>query len=424
MGKSVTVREYARLTTSYVTPETLDRATISHEDFDWLCSLNASFSKRGASLVQIDNRQWLRLDNYVGVIETPYGTRIEILPKHTQELDHAQSSRKLLCSMIQAAMDLPIRQVGEADIEIFDAPLSEWVIQQFLRTLDQLIKRGLRFDYVRVQEEQRFLRGQLDFAKQVRQPAGKSHYFRINHDVFIPDRPENRLLKSALLLIGHHTQNSLNWRLAHELLGIMAEIPCSCRVTEDFKRWSSDRLMAHYESIRPWCELVLRQKLPVASTGAWHGISLLFPMEKLFERYVESSLRKSLPRDARLVSHSNRQYLCTYQDKRCFQLRPDLVVTHHSRTWVLDTKWKLINQDCVLSNYEISQNDLYQLFSYGHKYLDGVGQLALIYPMSSNFNVPVGPFQFSENMTLWALPFDLSSKRLLEPFPTLFPQRQ
>jgi len=41
--------------------------------------------KAGAGLVQLEGRRWLRLDNYVGVIEAPDGTRIEILPKTFDE---------------------------------------------------------------------------------------------------------------------------------------------------------------------------------------------------------------------------------------------------------------------------------------------------------------------------------------------------
>jgi len=66
--KSVVVREYARLTTDPV-EATLDQATITPSAFEWLCNLSASFSKYGASLLKLENTHWLRLDNYVGVVE-------------------------------------------------------------------------------------------------------------------------------------------------------------------------------------------------------------------------------------------------------------------------------------------------------------------------------------------------------------------
>src|SRR3546814_1488668 len=77
---SVVVREYARLTTAPVAQPTLDQASIPETAFEWLCKESARLRRSGASLVQLDDRRWLRLDNYVGVIETP---RSE---EHTSEL--------------------------------------------------------------------------------------------------------------------------------------------------------------------------------------------------------------------------------------------------------------------------------------------------------------------------------------------------
>ena len=100
--------------------------------------------------------------------------------------------------MLQAILNLPApREVGVADVVQFKRPLHEWVIAQFLAELDVLIKRGIRFDYQRIEEEQRYLRGQLNVVGQMRQPPGRQHIFQIRHDVFLPDRPENRLIKAA-----------------------------------------------------------------------------------------------------------------------------------------------------------------------------------------------------------------------------------
>ena len=156
----VTVREYARVTTEQVEP-TLDQHTVSTTAFDWLCGESGRLRKSGAALVQVEGRRWLRLDNYVGVIETPCGTQLEILPKHVDGVDEVASARRLLRKMLSRCLNLTARESGPASIQVFDAPLTEWVMRQFLDALDQLIKRGVRFDYHIVQEQQRFLRGRL-----------------------------------------------------------------------------------------------------------------------------------------------------------------------------------------------------------------------------------------------------------------------
>ena len=413
MKHSITVREYARLTTSHVEHPSLDLAQVSTSAFDWLCKLSASFSQAGAALVLLEDRRHLKLDNYVGVLETPCGTRIEILPKHFEQGDCVAQSRALLQRMIQAALDLPTREVGVTDLQRFDTPLSEWVMRRFLEALDHLIKRGIRFDYQRIEEEQRFLRGQLDVTRQMRQPLGRQHHFQIRHDVFLPDRPENRLLKLALDVVCKTTQDPSNWRLSHELRALLLEVPASRHVAQDLIRWSSDRLMAYYRPVKPWCELIINQQMPLAVAGDWQGMSLLFPMEKLFERYVAASLQRTLPSDAKLVTQARSECLCQHMGKNFFQLRPDLVVHHQGRTWVLDTKWKRLDSAARDKNYGLSQSDFYQLFAYGHKYLGGEGVLVLIYPRRSTFNEPLEIFEFSPQLKLWVLPFDLEQGILI-----------
>lgn len=414
MSELVTVREYARLTTDKVESPSLDRAHISASAFDWLCTLSASFTRKGAALVEVEDRRWLKLDNYVGVLETPCGTRLEILPKHFEQGDCIRQSRALLCRMIQAALDLPTRNVGATELQLFEAPLSEWVMRQFLEALDHLIKRGIRFDYQRIEEEQRFLRGQLNVVQQMRQPPGRQHHFQIRHDVFLPDRPENRLLKLALERVCVATQEPGSWRLAHELRGLLQEVNASRDVSLDLKKWRNDRLMAHYQPVKPWCELILNEQMPMAVAGQARGISLLFPMEKLFERYVAAWLRKQITADATLRTQAASQYLCSHDGGRMFRLEPDLLIEQGKQRWVLDTKWKRLDAGAKSDKYGLSQSDFYQLFAYGHKYLEGgQGELALIYPRRAVFQEALKPFEFAPGLTLNVIPFDLEELALV-----------
>lgn len=413
MSAFVTVREYARLTTAAVAPGNLDCAQIPESAFDWLCELSATFKRNGATLLQVEGRRELKWDSYVGVLETPCGTRLEILPKHHEEGDCRVKSRRLLRKLIQHALQLKPREVSVASLELFDAPLSEWVIGQFLAELDLLVKRGLRFDYQRIDEEQRFLRGQLNVVAQMRQPPGRQHHFQIRHDVYLPDRAENRLLKLALERVAKGTQDAANWRLANELRAMLAEVPASRQVSQDLRAWSRDRLMAHYQAIKPWCELILKQQMPIAVSGEWQGVSLLFPMEKLFEKYVQGWLRRRLAPSVCLTAPASQHSLCLHDGRPVFGLEPDLLLSMGERAWVLDTKWKRLDGSDRQGLFGLSQADFYQLFAYGHKYLAGRGELALIYPRTAQFSQPLRPFDFSDQLRLWVLPFDLDEDELL-----------
>lgn len=421
MQPRIVVREYARLTTARLPRNSLDEAQISDTAFAWLCELAAGFRRSGAQLLQLDGQRWLRLDNYVGVLESPCGQVIEILPKHHDDGECEHRARALLCKLISSTLDIPVRETTQASLQLYRAPLAEWVMRQFLLALEHLVNRGLRFDYLRLEEEQRYLRGKLDVVKQMRQPPGRQHCFQIRHDVFLPERPENRLLKSALELVCRTAQDADNWRLAHELAGMLHELPVSRDIEQDFRQWRYDRLMAHYHPIKSWCELILYRQMPLAVAGAYRGISLLFPMEKLFEDYVACWLRRHLSPAARLTTQASRHALCIHHGKPMFQLQPDLLIEQGSRRWVLDTKWKRLSENKCERNYGLSQADFYQLFAYGQRYLGGRGELALIYPAWRQFNNPLEPFEFDDKLRLRVLPFDLDSDELRLPSDSNFP---
>ncbi|WP_419819735.1 5-methylcytosine restriction system specificity protein McrC [Acinetobacter sp.] len=83
-----------------------------------------------------------------------------------------------------------------------------------------------------------------------------------------------------------------------------------------------------------------------------------------------------------------------------------------------DPPLKFINESKKTSQdkYGISQADLYQMFSYGQKYLEGCGKIVLIYPMHSKLNAHLPVFNFSEELKLYVLPFDLKNGSLAEQY--------
>jgi 5-methylcytosine-specific restriction enzyme subunit McrC len=414
MKARVTVREFATLVTDPVEP-TLSRATISASAFEWLCGQRTQLGDAAAQFIEITRLGELRVDNYVGVIETPCGSVIEVLPKCIGNADGAEQCRQTLHRMLLRALDISPRESTETSLRTFDLPLTEWIAGHFLEQLERLVSRGIRFDYRRIEEEQRFLRGRLDLVRQVRAPPGRQHIFHIQHDVFIADRAENRLLRSALERVCRRTREPRNWQLAHELASFLAPVPFSTSYAKDFSEWKSDRLMAHYKDIRPWCALILDEQVPLSMLGAWSGPSMLFPMERVFERYVASCLHERLASSARFTTTARSEFLCTHRDSRWFRLEPDMLVEHGGRRWIVDAKWKRLDASQANSDdkYRLSQGDFYQMFAYGHQYLGGRGDVLLVYPKTNDFAESLEPFHFSDEMRLWVVPFDLEKDCLI-----------
>jgi 5-methylcytosine-specific restriction enzyme subunit McrC len=407
------VREFARLTVE-PTLQSLDQATITPSAFHWLAE-HGSGGPSSPGIVRLEGPKTLRVLNYVGVVETPCGTHIEILPKYTQSGEDVESARRLLVNMVVEALRLKPRQGTMSEISTFKLPLPEWLASRFLQEASDLIHRGLRQSYQRVQAREPLLRGALDVVRQIRSGPASAHLLSFQHDIFSFDRPENRLLRSAIELILRSTRVSDNWRLARELSTTMVDIPETTDLSADFRRWSKDRLMADYSTIKTLCELILLRRTPFALSGAHRGLSMLLPMERLFELYVLASLRKAAPSSMEIRAQLGDRHLCEHDDDMWFRLRPDVMVSDGIRSWIIDTKWKLLSRDRA-RQYELSQSDFYQLFAYGQKYLGGVGDLFLVYPGTAAFSERLPPFHFSPQMRLHVLPFDLLRREAPYPF--------
>ncbi|RUO29233.1 restriction endonuclease [Aliidiomarina sedimenti] len=409
MTSTVVVREYAYLTTAPVTANTLDRAHICESAFRWLVELGQQFRRNGLPLFELDSHKLLRLDNYVGVLESPCGTVIEVLPKHTTEETSSAEARSLLKRLIKTSMQISVREADFANVQRFEMPIREWLITCFLSELEVLLKRGLQFDYQVREEEARFLRGQLNITKQLRESPGKAHVFNIRHDLFLPDRAENRLIKSALVAVCAATHDNDNWRLAHEMLSQLLQLPESSDPRADFKSWSTDRLLTHYRPIKLWCEFILNQHLPLAVSGGWHGISVLFPMERLFENYVAEQLRKAIGDKGAVRTQLATEHLCQHKGKGVFKLRPDIEVVIGDKRWIMDTKWKLLDVYNGGPTYGLSERDVYQMLAYGTRCLDSKGELVLIYPHWDLFPyTQLDAFHFSPTLRLNVLSVDLN----------------
>ncbi len=418
MSDIIAIREYGILQKEGES-DGLDRQIISTSAFKYLLENGCSTSEKERELVKVrrkGNKVVLQVVNFVGVLDTPCGTRIEILPKTSTEESDVNQLRRLLIKMLMTVNNMPMESFNQSDLKTSNRPLFEILIGQFLRAVSKLVKRGIRSDYSRVQKESTFLKGQLQVAKQLRQRPGKETFFHIEYDEFQTNRPENRLIHSAVLQVMKWSRLSVNQRLARELSFVFADIETSSNYELDLSRWRNDRSLVHYRPLKGWCELILRQESPLALAGKRSGISFLFPMEVLFERYVAKKLSRQLPSGYRLKEQAQSKYLTCHKGNNWFQLRPDILIIEGKETiFVMDTKWKLINQKSSTSKdkYGLSQSDFYQLYAYGKKYLDGHGDMFLIYPAWKKFNHEIEPFYFDENLKLIVVPYSLDRDQLL-----------
>lgn len=431
MNRLIQVCEYARLfldENQTFVQTSLEEAAITPITFEWLLELQSTW-KENVPLLHIEGKKTLKLDNYVGILQSPTGETIEVLPKilrKDQKKTDIQDLRHILHEMLLASGKLTPREAGNADLSLQKMPLHEFIFSQFLFHLNTLVTQGLRRDYIQYEEESRFVRGALNLSRQARQSPDRATYFHICHDLYSVERPENRLLKTALQYIQNKSLNPENWRLANRLAHQLADIRVYHSPLHHWSKWREGKLMHRYSKIKSWCELVLKGLNPHFQLGNHRGIALLFPMEKLFESALSVWLKKELHHEASLRAQTSSQYLITHTpdgfhdelssgtgQTRWFNLKPDFLIDYRGDKYILDAKWKLLDSNRLDKKYFVAQSDLYQLFAYGQKYLNGEGQMLLIYPAHPDFDIPFSAFKFDEQLQLWIVPFDLKLKKLV-----------
>ena len=390
---------------------------------------------RYARITQRGGQAAVQVLSHVGVLRTPCGTQIEVLPKIGKQVkgekgfEGAEESRSRLIEMLCCLQQFKHLETERAQLLAKKMPLWEVFIAEFLRCVEKIVKRGLRSDYVRCEDNLFALRGKLLMAQHLRQNLCRRDRFYTAFDEFSPNRAENRLLHSALQRVRGWAQTPANQRLAQELCFAFTDIPTSADIAQDFQKLRLDRGMAHYEPALDWARLILAGQSPLPAQAKQNAISLLFPREKVFEAFVAKHLRRQLAAGYELKEQSSALSLVKHQGQDWFRLKPDLLLQSSDgrKCAVLDTKWKLLNEAGEDSSkrygnkYGLGQSDFYQLYTYAQYYLEGdKGTVVLIYPKTPSFDAPLPVFEFLKpagKVKLWVLPFDLDlkEKRLLLP---------
>jgi 5-methylcytosine-specific restriction enzyme subunit McrC len=396
--------------------------------------LNETVNTQFLRLKNLGGVEVLQLQNYAGVILTPDGTQIEVLPKVTKHAHHQNGvaqSRAALLNMLRELGSFRHIQTNAASVKHQKMPLLEVFIGQFLSSVNHLIKKGLKSEYCQRRDNLFYLKGKLQVAEQLKRNSVSQHKFAVEYDEFLPDTLPNQLVKTALSKVLTLTRSGAHQKLARELLFAFEGVAFIERLTSDTENIHVSRGMDYYQAPIAWSNLILRGCSPLTMSGNSKAFSLLFPLESVFESYVASILAKLTSKDIKLISQAKSQHLVTYNTKGMFKLKPDLMLSsNHQALVVLDTKWKLIDQakNNGTDKYQLSQADFYQMYAYGQKYLGGSGELILIYPASDQFNDPIPfSFEFSNELLLWVVPFDIqhdtpSNKRLMLPVGTSIEQ--
>ena len=335
--------------------------------------------------------KFIQARNYVGVLQTKSGLTIEILPKIADKND-AERSKAVFIKMLRTLKNFPFKISNLASLKTQNLPLLEIFISMFLCELEALVKKGIKSDYVALEENLNFLKGKLNINEQIKRNSIHKERFYVGYSEFLSDIKINRIIKTTLKFLYKKSNSSKNQQKIRELLFIFDEVS-EC---EDYKNFFAklviNRQIRHYEQTLLWCKIFLLNNSFTPHKGDDLALALLFDMNALFESYVGNFIKKKF--SGTILQHSEKHLV---EEPKSFKLRPDIFL---KGKFIADTKWKIVS-----SRDDISQADLYQLYAYGKKH--ECDKLHLIYPKIDDIRQKTMKFRYDDEMWLEILYFDL-----------------
>ncbi len=355
-SRLVTVFEHQRL-------EITAEGAFTQRHFDALVQYNQQHENRFFT----PEYQRIKFNQYVGVIAVG-GLTIEILPK-IDGVHGKENWQKALIQMLKVAHGLPLHEAGHAKLALRRTSVLEYFLRLFVEEVQQLVHQGLVKRYRKQAGVTTALKGRLDLPRHIRHAHIHKERFHVVHQVYDSDHLLHAILKRALELVEDVTGDPITMGLAQDMRWAFEHVGAQRITSSTFDRIHLDRKTKSYTDALMLAKLILLNHAPDVKGGREHILSLLFDMNKLFERVVLRLLKRAA---------ANRPGLAVLgQNSRGFwngqQIRPDILLEQNGQLQcIIDTKWKLPKDD------RPADGDLKQMYVYNRQF--GSAESVLLYP--------------------------------------------
>ncbi|MFN7703575.1 MAG: McrC family protein [Chryseotalea sp.] len=307
-------------------------------------------------------RDGLKFNSYVGVIQIG-GLTLEILPKADRhvyaEEEHKVATtrwRNVLLQMLAITQRIPVESVSEASLEKRHHSILDLYFELFLNEVQKLLHQGLVKKYRNTSGNLPVLKGRLDFNRNIQQNLIHRERFYTEHQVYDQNHLLNQILLRSLVILDRiATSPFIKDKLARTLLDF-PEIKEVHIQKHHFDRIIENRKTVPYYEALKIARMIILNYSPDIKGGGENMLALLFDMNKLWEEYIYRSLLKVKPDDVAINFQNSKTFW--QSDSLSKAIRPDLVISRGRETFVIDTKWKIIN------SLKPDDDDLKQIFTY------------------------------------------------------------
>nr|WP_314422056.1 calmodulin-binding protein [uncultured Erwinia sp.] len=325
--------------------------------------------------ILIDRHSKIIAGQMVGVISAP-GCSLEILPKIDDETTESPATvRHRLIRMLDVALGLNLDSGQASKMARQAESLLDIFIRLFAERLLTEVRRGLPHDYLAQEDDLPALRGRLNIRRQFTTLAVRPDSLACRYDVLSANTALLRIMKACVVMLRHYARSADTLRRLNELRIMLVDVS---DMPVSHLPWSQvriDRTNHRWDTLYKLARLLLKRDWQAThhDSRAQQGITLLFPMNDLFEAYIAALAKRAVRSTEWTVRAQAGRLYCLIEDGKegrpRFQTRPDLLIERDRQTvMIIDTKWKRIGNNPEDARYGVSQTDVYQMMAYARLY--------------------------------------------------------
>lgn len=299
----------------------------------------------------------VKFKSHVGVLQVDDLT-IEILPKvdRPTEVNQENKWRDFLIVILKRSGIIDIKAPSSSNLALTKNNILYAYFELYMNEVEKLLHDGLIKRYRLEEGNLGSLRGRLKLAKNIEVNHIHKERLYCEYSSYDSLNTLNKIIYKTIRLIKRVNNSHL---LASRVENLMLNFPEmeDLRVTEStFSSIKFDRKSERYRKAMVISELLLLNYHPDIKAGKKYVLALMFDMNVLWERYIYTQLSRLTKNGYTIKGQLSKHFWGSNKNKRF--IKPDIVVTKDNQRYILDTKWK------VLENGAPDIKDIQQMFSY------------------------------------------------------------
>ncbi|WP_171032943.1 McrC family protein [Fodinibius saliphilus] len=359
------------------------RGKLTKDQYNALLKFNSS--KGSKYFTPIYNG--IKFNQYVGVISVGNLT-IEILPKlDSIEDEKSELWHSFLIDLFRECRILTPSAPTFASLKLKNNSILELYFKLFLSEIEYLIRTGLFKKYINKAENLNALKGKMDFNQHINKNLLHKECFYVNYKAYSYNHVVNQILSKAISIVSSLSDSP---DIQDRVKSINLSFPevDDLQVDESiFQKLEFNRKSEKYREALEIAKLLILNYSPDVQVGGNNVLALLFDMEELFEEYTFRRLKRHSLNNENITI--KRQVSTKFWETRT--IRPDIVLQIDGIRYVIDTKWKSLQQAYP------DVNDLRQMYVY-NQYFDGDISI-LLYPQAGSTSNLEGEFHIPQKLS-------------------------